>query len=110
MGVQVPDDLRGSLQDVHWSHGSFGYFPTYSLGSLYAAQLYATATRQNPLISDQLLVGETRELLQWLRNQVHTDGRMYTSREICTKITGEALNVEHLLKYLTDKYRIIYNF
>ena len=110
MGVKVPNDLRGCLQDVHWSHGSFGYFPTYSLGSFYAAQFYATATRENSLIEEQLRNREPGTLLQWLRNQVHIHGRMFTSEEMCVKISGEALNVVHLLKYLTDKYRIIYNF
>lgn len=110
MGITVPDDLNGCLQDVHWSHGSFGYFPTYSFGSFYAAQFYATATHENPLIEVHLRNQNPGNLLQWLRNQVHIHGRMFTSEELCVKISGEALNVEHLLKYLSEKYRIIYNF
>ena len=110
LGVTVPDDLKGCLQDVHWSHGSFGYFPTYSLGSFYAAQFYATATHGNPLIEKDIRNRNTATLLQWLRNHVYQHGRMFTSEELCVKITGESLNPDHLLKYLTDKYRVIYNF
>ncbi|HUR10467.1 MAG TPA: carboxypeptidase M32 [Flavitalea sp.] len=108
LNVAVPDDLKGCLQDVHWSHGSFGYFPTYSLGSFYASQFYATATREIPLLEESLRKSDTRPLLHWLRNQIHRFGRMYTSEEMSVHITGEGLNVSHFIKYLTDKYRLIY--
>ena len=108
LGIKVPDDRNGCLQDVHWSHGSFGYFPTYSLGSFYAAQFYATVTLEMPLL-EKTFSQHTAPLLQWLRNQVHIKGRMYTSDELCTKITGEGLNVAPFLSYLTDKYKLIYN-
>ena len=108
LGVKVPDDKHGCLQDVHWSHGSFGYFPTYSLGSFYAAQLYATASREIPL-EEQIRKGQFQPLLTWLRNAVHQHGRKYPSEELCLKISGKALNTEYFLTYLLDKYRNIYH-
>ncbi len=103
LGVIVPNDNLGCLQDVHWSHGSFGYFPTYSLGSFYAAQLYATIQQQIPDIEDEIAEGNTANLLQWLRKNVHIHGRMYTSTELCEKITGEKLNVQYFIEYLSKK-------
>lgn len=103
LGVIVPDDKKGCLQDVHWSHGSFGYFPTYSLGSFYAAQFYTTAAKEIKGLETQLQNGNTTELLGWLRKNIHQYGRMYTSDELCTKITGESLNTSYFIKYLRAK-------
>ncbi|NML20651.1 carboxypeptidase M32 [Pseudoflavitalea sp. G-6-1-2] len=108
MNVKVPDHRQGCLQDVHWSHGSFGYFPTYSLGSFYAAQIFATAEKNIPGLDQQIQKGTPDSLLQWLRNQVHRYGRMYTSEELCKKVTGETLNISYFLQYLQRKYRGIY--
>jgi carboxypeptidase Taq len=110
LGVDVPDDQRGCLQDVHWSHGSFAYFPTYSLGSFYAAQFFAAAGRNDPALKDEMEKGHTAGLLEWLRQRIHRYGRTYTSEEICKKATGETLNVEYFLDYLLDKYGKIYEF
>ena len=71
MGVQVPGDKQGCLQDVHWSHGSFGYFPTYSLGSFYAAHFYAVENQAIPNLTEQIKQGDSTPLLIWLRNTVH---------------------------------------
>jgi carboxypeptidase Taq len=110
LGMEVPDDKRGCLQDVHWSHGSFGYFPTYSLGSFYAAQLFAAAEKQVNSLSKDVSEGNTEPLLTWLRQNVHRFGRQYTSEEICLRATGETLNIQHFLRYLLDKYNKIYKF
>ena len=110
LGISVPDDKQGCLQDVHWSHGSFGYFPTYSQGSFYAAQFYAKALDEIPGLPEKARKGQNQELLGWLRQQVHQHGRMYTSEELCTKITGEGLRIEYFLQYLLAKYRNIYQF
>lgn len=110
LGVTVPDDKRGCLQDVHWSHGSFGYFPTYSLGSFYAAQIYQKAADSIKGIDNQIQNGVTTELLQWLRTHIHQYGRMYTSEELGQRVTGEVLKIDHFLRYILDKYRDIYNF
>ena len=109
LDVDVPDDKRGCLQDVHWSHGSFGYFPTYSLGSFYAAQFYQTAKGQLPALEDELRAGQTAGLLAWLRDQVHAKGRLYTSEELCASVSGKGLDVSFFLDYLLQKYTNIYN-
>ncbi|MBE7173472.1 MAG: carboxypeptidase M32 [Williamsia sp.] len=110
LGIGVPDDRNGCLQDVHWSHGSFGYFPTYSLGSLYAAQFYDAALKQIPGLEQDLQNGNTTPLLAWLREQVHQHGRKWTSDELCKNITGESLNSVYFLEYAAKKYHNIYNF
>jgi len=110
LGVTVPDDKRGCLQDVHWSHGSFGYFPTYSLGSFYAAQLFAAANAQISGLQNNIEKGDTSKLLDWLRTNIHQYGRRYTSEELCAKATGKTLDISYFLTYLLEKYRNIYNF
>ncbi len=104
LGVTVPDDKQGCLQDVHWSHGSFGYFPTYSLGSFYASQFWATAGKAMPALENDLREGQLQPLLQWLRTNIHACGRLYESEELCKRITGEALNVQYFIRYLKEKY------
>lgn len=108
LDVDVPDDKQGALQDVHWSHGSFGYFPTYSLGSLYAAQFYQQAKRVIPYLEEGISKGDTRPLLQWLREAIHAKGRYYTSEELCREVTGETLNPDCFLQYVQEKYAVIY--
>lgn len=108
LGVTVPDDKRGALQDVHWSHGSFGYFPTYSLGSLYAAQFFASAQKALPQLNENLRTGDTSALLGWLRNQVHSKGKALESEQLCKEITGAGLDVPYFSEYLFEKYRLVY--
>jgi len=110
LGVTVPDDKRGCLQDVHWSHGSFGYFPTYSLGSFYAAQFFAAAKNQVRDLQTSIGKGNTAPLLGWLRENIHRWGRYYTSEELCAKATGKTLDISYFLTYLLDKYDNIYKF
>lgn len=107
--VDVPDDNQGVLQDIHWSHGSFGYFPTYSLGSLYAAQFFIAAQKQIPGLIEQITKGDYKQLLTWLRDEIHHHGRYYTSNELCAKVTGEPLAFKYFLDYATEKYHHIYN-
>jgi carboxypeptidase Taq len=109
MGVIVPDDKKGCLQDVHWSHGSFGYFPTYSLGSFYAAQLYTTAGQQLENLEANLASGNSAPLLTWLRREIHSKGRQYTSEELCQNVTGKTLDFQYFMDYLLHKYKPIYN-
>jgi carboxypeptidase Taq len=110
LGVIVPDDKRGCLQDVHWSHGSFGYFPTYSLGSFYAAQFFAAAEDRVPGLHEAIGAGDTKPLLAWLRENIHRWGRRFTSEELCLKATGKTLEIRYFLAYLLDKYDNIYKF
>lgn len=109
LGQIAPGDKEGALQDVHWSHGSFGYFPTYSLGSLYAAQFFEQASKEVPGMNEQIENGDTRPLLNWLRTAIHKKGRQFTSDALCHEITGESLNTGHFMNYLLTKYRSIYN-
>ena len=108
LGIEVPDDKRGALQDVHWSHGSFGYFPTYSLGSFYAAQFYAAAKREVGGMEEGIAAGNSGPLLQWLREKVHARGRYHNSEALCREITGEGLQATYFMDYLLQKYSSIY--
>lgn len=109
LNVDVTDDVNGVLQDIHWSHGSFGYFPTYSLGSFYAAQLYAQAEKDIPKLEKQIAAGNTSVLLDWLREKVHRHGRRYEAEELCEMITGEPLNVKYFMDYAKKKYGEVYS-
>lgn len=105
LGVTVPDDIHGCLQDVHWSHGSFGYFPTYSLGSFYAAQFWNAAQKEIPALQkEELDTAALKQLLTWLRTHIHAHGRLKDSETLCTAVTGEPLNVSWFLKYVTEKF------
>jgi len=108
LGIAVPDDARGCMQDIHWSMGAFGYFPTYTLGNLYAAQFWAAARQALPALDDDLRRGEFGSLLGWLRENVHAHGRRYTAPELCERITGRALSHQPLLDYLHAKVQPIY--
>lgn len=108
LGVDVPNDAKGVLQDIHWSHGSFGYFPTYSIGSFYAAQFFDQAKKENPSLISEIERGEMQNLLKWLREKIHIHGRFYTASELCEKITGEKLNFSYFMNYAKDKYGAIY--
>ena len=110
LGVKSADDKKGCLQDVHWSHGSFGYFPTYSLGSFYAAQFFDQAMKDVPSLRDDLAEGRYPSLLAWLRQKIHVNGRFYTSEELCEQVCGQPLDIKHFMQYLLDKYRKIYQF
>jgi len=102
--VDVPDDKQGCLQDVHWSHGSFGYFATYSLGSFYAAQFWEQAKTDIPQLEKAIAdEGDTGLLLAWLRNNIHGQGRFYTSDELCDKVTGKKLDSTVFINYLKQK-------
>jgi carboxypeptidase Taq len=109
LGLKVPNDKLGCLQDVHWSHGSFGYFPTYSMGSFYAAQFYAAAAQQVPGLSARIREGKTDDLLVWLRQHIHQSGRLWTSEELCQRATGEGLNIQYFMNYLLEKYKKMYD-
>lgn len=108
LNVIVPDDRQGCLQDVHWSHGSFGYFPTYSTGSFYAAQFYRKAEAEIPALKKLVKEGNFSVLLSWLRTNIHERGRKLESGELCKIVTGEALNNRFFHEYAMNKYHPIY--
>lgn len=108
LGLRVPDDRRGCLQDVHWSCGMLGYFPTYTLGDLYAAQLFGAARRTLPDLEGQLARGELAPLKKWLNDEVHAHGQRYPAAELCRRATGESLSAAPFLDYLEAKSRSVY--
>ncbi len=108
LGVKVPDDNNGCLQDIHWSHGSFGYFATYSLGSIYAAQLYAAIEKEHVSLDQELMQGNNDTVLKWLNKNIYSHGKYYTSEDLCEKATGESLNSKYFTQYVTKKYAGIY--
>jgi carboxypeptidase Taq len=107
LGLDVPDDNQGCLQDVHWSHGSFGYFPTYTLGSLYAVQFFDTYAKSSPGWEDDVAVGNFQPLKNWLSANIFPYGRYYNSLELCNKCTGESLNTSRFSAYLNEKFKSI---
>lgn len=108
LDITVPDDRNGVLQDVHWSHGSFGYFPTYSLGSFYATQFFNTVQKQLPDLKGQIEMGNLSGLLEWLRTNIHRKGRIYLSEELCKKVTGQPLSFNFYMEYVREKFEHIY--
>jgi carboxypeptidase Taq len=108
LGLEVPNDAQGCLQDIHWSMGAFAYFPTYTLGNLYAAQFWTAIRRDLPSLDDDIRRGEMRPLLDWLRTNIHSQGRRFTAPELCERVTGRPLTHEPLVTYLKDKLSTIY--
>ena len=108
LGIDVPDDKRGCLQDIHWSMGALGYFPTYTLGNLYAGQFWFAIREALPDLDEQVRRGEFGALLEWLRANVFAHGRRFTAPELCRRITGRPLSHEPLLRYLEAKVKPIY--
>jgi carboxypeptidase Taq len=103
-GFEVPDDARGCLQDIHWSHGSFGYFPTYTLGNLNASQLFKSAEGACPDLKGQLASGNYQNLVEWLRNNVHRHGHRYLPPELMKQATGETTQGKYHAAYLQSKF------
>lgn len=108
IGLEVPDDRSGALQDIHWAMGGVGYFPTYTLGNLYAAQLWAALRRELPDLDAGMRGGDFSALLGWLRVNIHALGHRYPAAELCRRIAGTPLSHEPLLTYLEEKLREVY--
>jgi carboxypeptidase Taq len=108
LGIDVPSDNEGILQDIHWAYGSIGYFPTYSLGSFYAAQFFAQAEKDIAGLQDKIEAGDTSELLEWLRVNIHQHGCTYSAKKLCKMVTGEPLNFKYFMDYAKEKYGRIY--
>lgn len=108
-GITPPNDALGVLQDVHWSSGLMGYFPTYALGNLLAAQYYNAALRAHPGIPAQIERGEFDTLRGWLRDNIHQHGRKFTSAELTQRITGQTIDPTEYIAYLRGKFTEIYS-
>lgn len=108
LGIVPPTDTLGCLQDVHWSMGAFGYFPTYALGNLYASQFFQTLEKEFPDWEKKVAKGELSFLREWLRDKIHRHGRIYRAADLVKEVTGKPLTPEPFLNYLNRKYSEIY--
>jgi len=107
-GITPPDDAQGCLQDVHWSFGGLGYFPTYTLGNLYAAQFFDSLKRDLPDWEGLVRTGEFAPILGWLRTNIHRHGSIYPAGELCRRVTGRPLDAQPFLTYLNQKFGAVY--
>ncbi|QDU34189.1 Thermostable carboxypeptidase 1 [Poriferisphaera corsica] len=108
LGLDVPDVGVGCLQDIHWSLGAIGYFPTYTLGNLYSAQFYEAAKRALGDIEGGFEQGEFVGLLGWLQTNIHEQGMRYRAGDLCEEVTGEKLGADALMRHLEAKFGDIY--
>jgi carboxypeptidase Taq len=108
LGLDVPDDSQGVLQDVHWSSGYLGYFPSYTLGNLASVQFFQKACKDLPMIPDDIERGEFASLLSWLRGNIHCHGRKFMAPDLIQRVTGSPLTSTPYVSYLKRKYTEIY--
>ncbi len=110
LGVVPPTDSVGCLQDVHWSHGSFGYFPTYTLGNLYSAQFFAKANEDLGGLEGKFEKGDFKSLKKWLNEKIHSQGQRYRATDLCKVATGKDLSSQPFLDHLNKKFGALYGF
>ena len=108
LGIRAPNRTLGVLQDIHWSFGAFGYFPTYTLGNLYSAQLLAAARKDLPEYDEQIRRGEFEHLLSWMRARVHTRGSILEPAALIEEATGSPPSPDAFVAYLRDKVERLY--
>ena len=104
LGLTPPDDARGCLQDIHWYDGAFGYFPSYTLGAMAAAQLMATCRRDVPGLDAAMAEGDLSPLLGWLRVKVHGKGSLLDFNSLLQEATGKPLDPTDFERHLTARY------
>jgi len=109
LGVRPETDAEGCLQDIHWSHGNFGYFPTYSLGSVIAAQLFDAADRDLDGLDDAIRAGEFASLHDWLTDRIHRHGKRFETNELVARATGDDVSADAFVDYATEKYGSLYD-
>ena len=110
LGISPPTDREGCLQDVHWSLGDFGYFPTYALGNLLSAHFFSAFAKKYPDWEARVAEGELSFVREWLKENIHVWGRTYNSDELAKKVTGKPLSEAAYCAYLKKKYSSIYSF
>lgn len=108
LGIRPPDLARGVLQDIHWSMGSIGYFPTYTLGNVLSVQFYRQAVQEEPEIPQAIARGELGLLKEWLNRRVHVHGAKFEPQELVRKVTGRPLDPQPYLEYIEGKYGDLY--
>ncbi len=104
LGIVPKNHAEGCLQDIHWAMGSFGYFPSYTLGNLYAAHLFEGFAKEHPEWETRIAVGQLSFVRQWLHERVYRHGRRYATQELLQRATGQAFSPDPYLRYLNDKY------
>lgn len=107
-GFVPTDDAQGVLQDIHWSMGAFGYFPSYTLGALYAAQIFAAAGRALPGLDAQLANGDFKQLRAWLREHIHQHGSRWSTDELIERATGSTLDLTWFIQHIERRYGALY--
>lgn len=109
-GIKPRNDAEGCLQDIHWSLGEFGYFPTYALGNLFAAHFFSAFALEHKDWDQKIASGDLVFVREWLKKNIHHWGRTYDSEELAKKVTKTALSTDAYCTYLKKKYASIYNF
>jgi carboxypeptidase Taq len=110
LGIVPESDANGVLQDIHWSMGAIGYFPTYALGNLFGAQFYRSMEKELGSIDALVEKGELKTILGWLQKNIHAPGSSLTADELTRKVTGESLNPQYFTDYLDSKYSKVYGY
>ncbi|MBU1920703.1 carboxypeptidase M32, partial [bacterium] len=109
LGLTPPNNGKeGVMQDIHWAMGSFGYFPSYSVGNIAAAQFWAKMKEDMPKLEQQIETGDFKDILNWLIVNVHEQGRRYSRDDLMKRATGTPLDVKHYANYLTEKFTKLY--
>lgn len=108
LGLHPKNDAEGVLQDVHWSGGAFGYFPSYCLGNMIAAQFWDAILETMPDLETDFEQGDFSRLLNWLRENIHRQGQRHDTVTLVKRVTGEAISPKPLLSYLNDRYLPLY--
>ncbi len=109
LGIEPDSPAEGALQDVHWSTGGFGYFPSYTLGNLYAAQIFETMKKQVKNLEEKIRNGKFTPMKKWLTEKIYKHGRKYRQKKLTKKVTGEELNEDYFLNHLKNRYYPIYD-
>jgi carboxypeptidase Taq len=107
LGVDVPNDSRGVLQDVHWSRGTIGYFPTYALGNVISVQIWEKVLDDVPDLYEHVERGDLEPLTAWLREKLWRHGRKFTPQETLERVVGGGLDPEPYLRYLNEKLGVL---
>ena len=108
LGICPATDTEGILQDVHWSGGAFGYFPSYTFGAMYACQFYNAIKQETPDLENWIRGGKFQSIRQWLSQKIHVKGKLLSTDALLKEVTGEVLNPSHFIDYLKSKYVEIY--
>ena len=108
LGIEPKNDSEGVLQDVHWAGGTIGYFPSYALGNLYGAQFFNKMKKDMPSVLEDIKQGKLDSVYNWLKENIHKHGAIYTPAELIKIVTGEELNAKYFIDYLNEKYSNIY--